>query len=693
MAKVRVYKLAEELELDAGELISILRKEGVEVKSHMSGIDPEIADIIREQLTSATEPSEVASPDADDATPSEPAPVSDADKAEPVAAQKDIVSSPPPSLASANSKELHLKPPIIVKDLAEALVIKPNTLIHELLKMNIFASINQTLDSSTAEQVCENFGFHLITEKREKQTATESTSLGPAPEDVVYDDEEVVERPPVVAFLGHVDHGKTSLLDRIRNTKVTAKEAGGITQHIGATTIEKNGHWITFIDTPGHEAFTAMRARGAGTTDIVVLVVAADDGVMPQTIEAINHARAAEVPIVVAVNKCDLEGIDPLKVLTQLQQNELTPEEWGGDIGVVQVSAETGDGIDDLLERLILEAELLELKANPKLPVKAIVIESQLEQGLGATVNVLVKNGSVRVGDTVLCGQFYGKVKALYDDQGERIKELLPSQAAKLVGLSGVPDCGAILVGVTDEKQVKKLVDQREHLLRTEHLKPTRQANLEDLFRQIEEDARNDLKVIVKTDVQGTGEAVVDMLTKIESLKIRIEFVHIGVGAITENDVLLAAASDAIVVGFHVRVNAGVNTLAKKEGVDIRLYSVIYELAEQMKESMIGMLAPEKREVALGQSEILEIFEMSKGGKICGCSVSKGVVKVGAKARVHRGGELIYDGTIASLRRFQDDVKEVRQGFECGIRLDHFNDFEVGDVIDVYDYKEIAATL
>lgn len=708
--KVRVHELAKDLDIKSGELKTLLQKEGVEVASHLSVIDPEIVEIIKEQVLNK----KTSTPQTEEGTEGKivpkgkdtgmvidevpkkkvssqekkPLPGKDNKKsAEKIDAENSKSLSTPP-------REIHFKPPIIVKELALALNLKPNEVIHSLLKMNVFASINQAVDTTIAEKICKKHNCKLVTDKREKQAAGRLTQAEViTPEEIKYDDEEIINRPPVVTVLGHVDHGKTSLLDKIRDTKVTAGEAGGITQHIGASVIKWQDHYITFIDTPGHEAFTAMRSRGATCTDIVVLVVAADDGVMPQTVEAINHAKEANVPIVVAINKIDLPGADPLKVMTQLQQNGIALEEWGGEIGVVKVSAETGDGIDNLLERLFLESEILELRANPRLPVKAVVLESQLEQGLGPTVNVLVKNGTIHLGDIVISGRHYGKVKALINNFGKRMKEAGPSFASKVVGLSGLPEGGTLLVGCQDEKQAKKLTEEREFESREQQLQPQRQANLEDLFRQIEEESRKELKIIIKTDAQGTGEAVVEILKKLESSKIRIEIIHSGVGAISENDVLLAAASDAIIVGFHVRINPGVNLLAQKEEVDIRLYSVIYELAEQIKEAMTGMLDPELREESLGKSEILKVFTPSKGSKICGCNVVKGIVRVGAKARVYRGQELIYNGIIQSLRRFDDDVKTVRQGFECGIRLDHFNDFSEGDWIEVYEYKEIAASL
>lgn len=593
---------------------------------------------------------------------------------------------------TGQGQELHLKPPIIVKDFADAVDLKPADLIRELLTMNVFASINQTLDTAVAQRVADKHGYKLITDKRQK-SATAPKREEEAPEEAIFENDAIESRPPVVAFLGHVDHGKTSLQDFIRKSNVTDGEAGGITQHIGATNIEWQGHKITMIDTPGHEAFTSMRARGANTTDIVVLVVAADDGFMPQTIEALNHARAADVTLIIACNKMDLPNANPDRVLTQMQHNELQPEPWGGDVGVCNVSAETGDGIDELLERVCLESEMMELRCNNKLPVRAVVLESQLESNLGPTVNILVKNGTVSVGDVVIAGQCYGKVKALFDCRGDRIKTAGPSMPVKLVGLSGVPESGAILAGCKNERQARKLTSGREEDARKEQLSSTRSSSIEDLFQQIEEESRKELKAIIKTDVQGTCEAIIQALAKLESDKIDVDVVLSGVGAITENDVLLAAASSAMIIGFHVRVNPGVNALAEREGVTIKLFSVIYELVEQIHDALEGMLDPVVREEDLGRAQILQVFNLSRQGRICGCNVTKGMVRVGAHARVHRNNELIYNGTISSLRRFQDDVKEVRQGFECGIRLDNFTEFDVDDQIEVYEYKESRATL
>jgi len=603
------------------------------------------------------------------------------------------------SPAAVSGPEVHIKAPIIVKTLAEALGRKPNEIITNLMMMNVLANINQMIEPGVAIELAARMKVNLVVDKREHdEHSAPQKAVSASPEEAAEagedDPADLVPRNPIVTFMGHVDHGKTSLQDKIRKTKVAAGEAGGITQNIGASVAYCGKRAITFVDTPGHEAFTAMRARGANVTDIVVLVVAADDGFMPQTVEALNHARAAGVPIIVAMNKIDLPNANPDKVLLNMQQNGLTSEDWGGTTGVVRVSAKTGQGIDELLERILLEAEMLELKANPKRKASAYVLESQLEQGLGPTANIIVKNGTIKLGDPIICGEHYGKVKGLIDSRGQRVKSAGPSTPVKVVGLSGVPDAGVKLVVCDNEKDTREIAEARSMDKRVESLSgKSSGASLEDLFSQMDGDQKNSLKVVVKADVCGSVEAIVESLKKITSEKISIEVLHSGIGAITENDVLLASSTNAIVVGFHVRVNPGVNDLAKKENVEIRLYSIIYELLEDIKDAMAGRLEPEKREKELGVAKILKIFTLSKGPKICGCMVEKGVVKVGSKSRVFRNGELIFNGEVRSLRRFQDDVKEVRQGMECGIRLDNFLDFVEGDVIQFYEIELKKASL
>ncbi len=598
--------------------------------------------------------------------------------------------------APESGSEIHIKQPIVVKALADAMGKKPNEVISALMMMNVLASINQTVDLEVAQKVAQKFGFTLVAGRDKEEHAKKESEEDVAPEDMEYDDspKDVKPRPPIVTFMGHVDHGKTSLQDAIRKTHVASGEAGGITQHIGASSVTLDGRNITFVDTPGHEAFTQMRARGANVTDIVVLVVAADDGFMPQTIEAMNHANAAGVPIIVAMNKCDLPDADTQKILLHMQQNNLMSEDWGGQVAAIPVSAKTGTGLSDLLERILLEAEMLELTANPKRPGLAYVLESQLEQGFGPTASVVVKNGSLRVGDPVICGEYYGKIKTLIDFRGKRIAVAPPSMPVKVVGLSGVPEAGTKMAVCKNINEAKDLAESRSSSNRIESLSSkTSGASLEDLFSQMDDSKRNNLKVIVKADVRGSSEAIVESLKKLPSEKVSVEVLHTGVGAVTENDVLLAASSGAIVVGFHVRVNPGVNDLAKKNNVEIRLYSIIYELIEDITDALAGRLEPEKREKDIGTVKILKIFNLSKGPKICGCMVDKGVAKVGAKARVFRNNELIFNGEVRSLRRFQDDVKEVHQGLECGIRLDNFMDFTEGDIIQLYEIELKKASL
>ncbi|MBR2440533.1 MAG: translation initiation factor IF-2 [Lentisphaeria bacterium] len=600
------------------------------------------------------------------------------------------------SQKNASPSEVTMAPPIVVKALAEAIGKRPNEVVSGLMMMNVLASINQTVEPEVAVEFAKKCGVTLHIGAKAEAAKSEEKSFDPEDAAMAPGDPAALKpRSPIVTFMGHVDHGKTSLQDRIRRTNVAGGEAGGITQNIGASVAQLNGKTITFVDTPGHEAFTQMRARGANVTDIVVLVVAADDGFMPQTVEALNHAQAAKVPIIVAINKCDIPDADPDRVLLHMQQNGLTCEDWGGETAAIKVSAKTGEGIEDLLERILLEAEMLDLKADPARAGFAYVLESQLEQGFGPTAHIIVKNGCIKLGDPILCGEYYGKVKNLIDVHGQRIKSAGPATPVKIAGLSGVPEAGSRMVVCENEAIAKELAASRADAKRQEELssKASSGTTLEELFSKMDEDAKKQLCVVLKGDVRGSVEAISESFTKLPNDKISVNVVHSGVGAITENDVLLAKSSGGIVVGFHVRVNPGVNALAKKENVEIRLYSIIYELLEDIQDALAGRLEPEKREKILGDARILQIFELSKGPKICGCIVDKGSVKVGAKARVFRNNELIFNGEVRSLRRFHDDVKEVKQGLECGIKLDNFLDFEVGDHIQIYDVELKKATL
>ncbi|MCM8763704.1 MAG: translation initiation factor IF-2, partial [Candidatus Omnitrophica bacterium] len=498
-------------------------------------------------------------------------------------------------------------------------------------------------------------------------------------------------RPPVVTFMGHVDHGKTSLLDAIRKSNIVEREAGGITQHIGAYEIEFRGKKITFLDTPGHEAFTAMRARGANVTDVVILVVAADDGVMPQTIEAIDHARAASVPIVVAINKIDKPQADIDRVKRQLQGLNLVPEDWGGKTITVGVSAKSGQGIEELLEMVLLEAELLELKANYDFPARGVVLESKISKG-GPRASLLVQNGTLHEGDVVLAGEHYGKIKAMFNDRFLRTKEAPPSTPVEVLGLSGTPEAGEKFFVVKSEMLAKEIAQRRQSLLREKGLQKPQKVSLEDLHKKIRE-GEKELRIILKADVQGSLEAVKTVLAKIPAQEIELNILHEGIGDISESDIILAAASDAVVLGFHVGIDSRANTRAKAEGVDVRIYQIIYEVYEEIKKAIEGMLEPRFKEVLVGKAEIKQIFRVSKAGTVGGAFVIKGKIIRNSNCRIIRGNDLVYKGKISSLKRFKNDAREVEEGFECGIGVDNFNDFQIGDIVEVYGVETIERKL
>lgn len=613
-------------------------------------------------------------------------------------------SKPEPAAAKivlpADAQVISIKPPIVVRELAEQLKQKPFKIIADLMELGVFASVNQAIDESIAQKVCAKYGFRFEVEKRERGSGIVHAPVKKVELDVEDKLEDLVPRAPVVTIMGHVDHGKTTLLDVIRKSNVAAGEAGGITQHIGAYTIsfphperKQELAQITFLDTPGHAAFSSMRARGANVTDLVVLVVAANDGVMPQTIEALNHAKAAKVPILVAVNKIDHPNAIPLKVRQQLQDKGLTPDDWGGDTIFVDVSALTKQGVDKLIEMILLQADLLELKANPNRRAKGNVIESGLEPG-GPTATVLVRKGTLRVSDVVICGQYYGRVRALINEEGKRLKEAGPSVAVKVLGLNGVPDAGLEFSVVEDEKAARELAEQRGMEAKAQGLEQQRPKGmtLENLFAQLEATGSKVLKLVVKADTQGSVEAIVEALRKIESDKVSLEIIHSAVGTITESDVALASASRAIILGFHTRIDSGVADKAKHESVQIKLYAIIYELIDQVKEAMAGLLEPILKDVTTGAAEVRKIFELSKGAPVAGCMVTSGRVVKG-KVRVRRRKEIIYEGITQSLRRFQDEVNEVRAGMECGIRIEGFGEFQIGDNIECYAVEKVAQKL
>jgi translation initiation factor IF-2 len=622
-----------------------------------------------------------------------PPPAPQAEAPAPAAAET-TVAEPSAEQEVEPQKIIHIKPPIIVKDLALQLGVKNFQLIKELMdEFQIFANPNLTVEPDIATQICKKHGFVFEMERREKGGGVhkvEQVVVAP-PVPVIEKEEELKVRGPIITFMGHVDHGKTSLMDAIRKTRVAAGEAGGITQHIGAYTVDYKGSRITFLDTPGHAAFTAMRARGAHVTDIVVLVVAADDGLMPQTLEAISHAKAApHVKIMVAINKIDLPGANIDRVKKQLQERELSPEDWGGDTIVVPVSATKGIGVDELLENMAALAEVSELKASPTATPRGTVIEAQVEAGRGPTATVIVQMGTLKIGDPFICGDYAGKVKSLIDDHGKPIKEAGPSTPVKVLGFSGLPQAGDEFLVMESERSAKTLSEERLLGRRADKLAAPQRATLESLLEAA--DGKKHLRIVLKCDAQGSLEALTGALTQIESKKIDLEIIHAGVGPISESDILLASASNAVVIGFNIKVESMAVNAAKREAVQVKLYSIIYELIDQIKEAMAGLLDPEHRETVIGHAEVKQIFKLSKG-IVAGCLVTDGRIARTARARVLRRRQPVYDGGLSTLRRFQDDVKEVRVGLECGIKLGDFSEYQVGDIIECYLLEAVAQKL
>ena len=568
-----------------------------------------------------------------------------------------------------------------VANLAEALNVEPIEIIKKLMSLGVMASLNNTISFDDAEMVVIDYDKTLKSFETQDKFNFEKLEINDNPEDLV-------ERGPVVTIMGHVDHGKTSLLDYIRNSSVTEGEFGGITQHIGAYQISYNDKKITFIDTPGHAAFTEMRARGASITDIVIIIVAADDGVMPQTIEAIDHAKAANVPIIVAINKIDKPGADPERIMTQMAEHNLIPEDWGGDIIYSRISAKTGEGIDKLLENILLVSEMQELKANPNRYALGTVIESKLDKTMGPTVTLLVQNGTLRLGDPVVVGTTFGKVRTLTNDLGNEVVEALPGTPVEITGLNEVPEAGDRFMAYSNEKEARTIAENRKEQAKLKKNRNNSAPTLDDIFNRIKEGAK-EINVILKTDVTGTEEAVKNALEKIQVEDVKVKVIRSSVGAVTESDIVLASASNAIVIGFNVRPNNKTIELAKEYNVDIRLYNIIYKLVEDLEDAMKGMLEPEYEEKVIGQAEVRALFKFSKVGTIAGCMVTDGVVKSNAKARLIRDGIVVYDGEINSLQREKNQAKEVKKGFECGITLEKFSDIKVQDIIEAYEIEEI----
>ncbi|NQU40563.1 MAG: translation initiation factor IF-2 [Lentisphaerae bacterium] len=728
---MKVFLIAKELGVTSKEVLLKLHEMGVVAKNQMAVVDDTMLAVLRgeappppkpaptPELTAPTSPSakpkakpakKTAAPVAVAPAPSIVVPEAPLPKANvkakakaksdsvepakpaPVAAPElDSGASALPLAEVVDGNILRLRGPIIVKHLADVISLKPNVIIAELMKMNILAAINQSIDVQVIKKIADKHGFTVEIEKRGRRPSIDN-KLAERPEDEDQS-EDLEPRPPVVTFLGHVDHGKTSLLDKIRNAKVAAGESGGITQHIGAYTVELSGKKIAFLDTPGHAAFTAMRARGANLTDVAVIIIAADDGIMPQTREAIKHVQAAGVSMMVAINKIDMPTADVQRVMQQLQTEGLAPEDWGGEVICCPVSAETGDGIDHLLEMILLQAEVLELKANPSRRAEGFVIEAQLEPGMGPTATVLVKRGTLSIGDVILCGSYSGKVRALINDHGAKIKSAGPSTPVKLLGLPGVPGAGDRFMVYANEKAARSLATAEATKVRQENLYAPVKTSLDSLFKQIEEGEKMELKVVLKADTQGSVEAIATSLEDIQSDKVILNIILSGTGNVTENDVMLASASNAIVLAFHVGKESGIDAVAKHEGVEIRLHQVIYELIDEVRDGMTGLLKPLIHEDVRGVAEVRKVFMVGRRNKVAGCLVVKGNIRPSFRARVKRGEEVLCEGRIESLKHFQDEVAEVREAQECGLRLDKSMDYDEGDLLEFYELSEIAQTL
>ena len=692
MAKTRVYELAKELNISSKELIDVLLSEfSIKVKNHMSVLDEEDAELIKE-LFSENEENTTREAQSDSKHSIIDEYEEQINSSLNVKIKKKGNKKQSENQTGENAENyteeivIEMDDTITVKEFSDKLKKPITEVIKQLMFMGVMAAINQDLDLSTAEKLAEKFGALVATKDKNTSGVSEENEMN---EEDDVEETEGEKRPPVVTVMGHVDHGKTSILDAIRKAKVTSTEAGGITQHIGAYTIEINKEKITFLDTPGHEAFTTMRARGAQITDIVILVVAADDGIMPQTKEAINHCKAANVPIIVAINKIDKPGANIDRVKQELTEFNLLAEDWGGTTITVPVSAHTEEGIDSLLEMILLTAEMEELKADPNRSAKGTVIEAKLDKGRGPVASLLVQNGTLKVGDSIIVGSTYGRIRAMFDDKGNKIKVAGPSIPVEILGLSEVPDAGDRFNVVKDEKTARNMAESRKEKVREEHINSTNRVSLEDLYNQIQEGKVKELDVIVKADVQGSVEAVKQSLEKLSTDSVKVRVIHGAVGAITETDVTLATASNALVIGFNVRPSTTAAALAEKEGVNIRSYRIIYDAIEDIKSAMIGMLDPEYKEVILGTAEVRLTYKISSVGTIAGCYVLNGKMVRNSSVRIIRDGIVIFESALSSLKRFKDDVKEVATGYECGITIEKFNDIKEGDHIEAYAMEEI----
>ena len=681
MSKIRVYELAKELNVSSKDLINLLMDEfSVEVKNHMSVIEDEDAALIKELLgDSASDESKKSLVDEYEEELAESLNKGVRKKKK---TKKELEREEVERNAEAACGVIEIGETITVKELCEKLGKPTNDVIKNLIFLGVMAGVNQEIDFATAEKLCEK--YEVLVEKKEAETELEAFE---DENDVV--EENLEKRPPIVTIMGHVDHGKTSLLDAIRHAKVTASEAGGITQHIGAYTVSLNGEKITFLDTPGHEAFTAMRARGAQVTDIVILVVAADDGIMPQTKEAINHCKAADVPMIVAINKIDRPGANIDRVKQELTEHGLVSEDWGGDTICVPVSAKTGENLESLLEMVLLTAEMQELVADPNRKAKGTVIEAKLDKGRGAVASLLIQNGTLNVGDSILVGSTYGRIRAMFDDRGKKIKSAGPSIPVEILGLSEVPAAGDRFVVCKDEKTARNMAELRKQKIKADSHQASHRVSLEDLYSQIQEGKVKELAIVVKADVQGSVEAIRQSLEKLSTDDVKVRVIHGAVGAITETDVTLAAASNALIIGFNVRPDSNATIAAEKENIDLKTYRIIYDAIEDVKSAMIGMLDPEYKEVVNGKAEVRMTYKISNVGTIAGCYVLDGKIVRSSEVRVIRDGIVIFESTLASLKRFKDDVKEVAKGYECGLSVEKFNDLKEGDIIESFTMEAI----
>ena len=681
MSKIRVYELAKELNVSSKDLITLLMEEfGVEVKNHMSVIEDEDAALIQELIGENGIPETKKS--IVDEYEDQLAEEVNKGVRKKKKTKKEIEREEIEKNAEAACGVVEIGETITVKELCEKLGKPTAEVIKNLIFLGVMAGVNQEIDFATAEKLCEK--YEVIAERKEEETELEAFE-----EDTDIVEENLEKRPPIVTIMGHVDHGKTSLLDAIRKARVTDTEAGGITQHIGAYTVTLNGEKITFLDTPGHEAFTAMRARGAQVTDIVILVVAADDGIMPQTKEAISHCKAANVPMIVAINKIDRPGANVDRVKQELTEHGLVSEDWGGDTICVPVSAKTGENLDSLLEMILLTAEMQELTADPNRKSKGTVIEAKLDKGRGAVASLLIQNGTLHVGDSILVGSTYGRIRAMFDDMGKKIKSAGPSIPVEVLGLSEVPAAGDRFVVVKDEKTARNMAEIRKDKIKTESHQTSHRVSLEDLYSQIQEGKVKELSIIVKADVQGSVEAIRQSLEKLSTDDVKVRVIHGAVGAITETDITLAAASNALMIGFNVRPDSNAIAAAERDGVDIKTYRIIYDAIEDVKSAMIGMLDPEYKEVVNGKAEVRMTYKISNVGTIAGCYVTDGKIVRNSEIRVIRDGIVIFESVLASLKRFKDDAKEVNKGYECGLSVERFNDLKEGDIIESFTMEAV----